>query len=99
LGYITEEDLYEALSLQTRLPHAPVAVEDLNPNIARVLPKRLIRELTVLPIRIYDGKLLLATPDVPTRHTCDQLRNFTRLEIRFHLVTPEAFRSLSSELT
>lgn len=98
LGYLTEQDLYEALGLQMRLPHSPVALEDIRPHVARVLPKRVLRDLTVLPIRIYDGKLLLATPDVPTQTMCDQLRNFTRLEIRFHLVTPEAFRKLSSEL-
>jgi adsorption protein B len=98
LGYLAVPDLYEALSVQNGLPQARPEAADVRPGVARSLPRRVMQELQVLPFRIEDGKLLLATPSVPVSDAAERLRRFTRLEVRFHLVLPGQYDRLVREL-
>jgi bacteriophage N4 adsorption protein B len=98
LGKITEEDLYEALSLQQSLPSGRLEPWVINANIARALPRRLVREWRVLPFRIASGNMFLASPEIPTDDLTRILRGFTRLSLRFHLVTPRNFEELAESL-
>ncbi|HTC37174.1 MAG TPA: glycosyl transferase family protein [Bryobacteraceae bacterium] len=98
LGKITEEDLYEALSLQQSLPSGRLEPWVINANIARALPRRVVREWRVLPFRIASGNMFLASPEIPTDDLTRILRGFTRLSLRFHLVTPRNFDELADSL-
>jgi adsorption protein B len=95
LGKITSDDLYEALSLQQSLPAGRVEPRGINASVARALPRRVIRECKVLPFRIAAGSMFLASPEIPTDELSRTLRGFTRLSLRFHLVTPENFAELT----
>jgi adsorption protein B len=93
---ITEEELYEALSLQHGLP---LAMADRVPiRIARALPESAVREWQVLPFRLSEGQMCLATPELPAPQLSAKLRQSTNLEIRFHLVTRSRFETLTREL-
>jgi Type II secretion system (T2SS), protein E, N-terminal domain len=70
----------------------------INTNIARALPSRVVRELRVLPFRISSGNMFLASPEIPTDALTRTLRGFTRLSLRFHLVTPQNFEELAESL-
>jgi adsorption protein B len=98
LGTISENDLYEALSLQQSLPAGRLEPWIINTNVARALPRRVVREWRVLPFRIASGNLFLASPEIPTDDLARALRGFTRLSLRFHLVTPRNFEELSASL-
>jgi len=98
LGVITEDELYEALSLQQSLPSGRLEPWVINTNIARALPRRVIREWRVLPFRISSGSMFLASPEIPTDALTRALRSFTRLSLRFHLVTPRNFEELAESL-
>jgi len=97
-GELSERDLYDALSLQQGLPVARVDSQQVPSRIARALPEKLAREWRVLPFRVADGSLLLASPDLPTSAMTAALRPFTSLEIRFHLVTPTEYETLVDAL-
>ena len=97
-GELSEANLYEALSLQQGLPLARVAANDIPLRVARTLPERVIREWRVLPFKVADGSLLLASPDLPTPAMTAALHPFTSLEIRFHLLTPTDYRQLLDAL-
>jgi adsorption protein B len=98
LGKLSQEDLYEALSLQQSLPTGRLEPMDISANIARALPRHLIRDWRVLPFRIAAGSMFLASPDIPTDELSRTLGGFTRLGLRFHLVTPANFEELASSL-
>lgn len=98
LGIITEEELYEALSLQQSLPAGRLEPWIISTNIARALPRRVVREWRVLPFRIAAGNMFLASPEIPTDDLARTLRGFTRLSLRFHLVTPRNFEELAQSL-
>jgi adsorption protein B len=98
LGLISEEELYEALSLQQSLPLGKLAPMDVNMQAARALPRHVMRQCKVLPIRIAGGSMLLASPEIPTDELSRTLRGFTRMALRFQLVTQSNFAELTSAL-
>jgi hypothetical protein len=97
-GYLEVGALYEALSLQQGLPIARVEPESVSWPVAHALPEHAIRQWQVLPFRIAEQNLFVASPEPPRPETADALRIFTSLEIRFHLVTPVEFERLSKAL-
>jgi adsorption protein B len=97
-GVLSEEDLYEALSLQQSLPAGRLEPHTVTRNVARTLPRQVMREWKVVPIRISAGTLFLASPEIPTDELSNTLRGFTRLEPRFQLVTPGNFAELAEAL-
>ncbi|MEO8053141.1 MAG: glycosyltransferase family 2 protein, partial [Acidobacteriota bacterium] len=97
-GALTESSLYEALSLQQGLPLTHLEIHQIAPRVARALPERVAREWRVLPFQVAEGSLLLASPELPTPKLTSAIRNFTSLEIRFHLVTPTEYEHLVDAL-
>jgi adsorption protein B len=92
------EALYRALSFQQGLPLAQVEPDAVPWPVAHALPERAIRQWQVLPFRIAERNLFVASPEAPGTATVEALRAFTSLEIRFHLVTPAEFERLSKAL-
>jgi len=98
LGYLPESELYEVLSLQQGLPLAHLFPDDVERTSMRVLPSAVARNWRLLPFRIAQGSLFVAGPDLPSPEMNAALRTFTALEIRFHLVTPTEYNSLTRAL-
>ena len=98
LGKISHDDLYEALSLQQSLPVGRLDPLDISTKVARALPRHLVRDWRVLPFRIAAGSMFLASPDIPTDELSRTVSGFTRLALRFHLVTPSNFQELADSL-
>ncbi|MBZ5677463.1 MAG: glycosyl transferase family protein [Acidobacteriia bacterium] len=92
------EALYRALSFQQGLPLAQIEPETVPWPVAHALPEHAIRQWQVLPFRIAEQNLFVASPEAPGPETAQALRAFTSLEIRFHLVTPAEFERLSNAL-
>jgi len=98
IGMLTEEELYEVLSLQLGLALGRIEPHEVRKDVARCLPLHVIRKWNVLPVKIEAGELHLASPDLPTEELHEELRRFTRLEIRVQLVTPVNFKRLADAL-
>ena len=98
LGKVSHDDLYEALSLQQSLPSGRLDPLDISTKIARALPRHVARYWQVLPFRIAAGSMYLASPEIPTDELSRTLSGFTRLALRFHLVTPSNFQELADSL-
>lgn len=92
------EALYQALSFQQGLPLAQIEPEAVPWPVAHALPEHAIRQWQVLPFRVAEQNLFVASPEAPGPETMTALRSFTSLEIRFHLVTPAEFERLSKAL-
>jgi hypothetical protein len=67
-------------------------------NVSRALPRKVMREYQVLPFRVLEGDLFLASPEIPTDELQSTLRGFTRMGLRFRLVTPTNFEQLTQSL-
>lgn len=97
-GRLSEKQVYKALSSQQGLPLEELHPALVPPAVARLLPVNLVRRWKVLPFRVAHGNLFLASPEPPDESLEHELRRFTRLEIRFHLVTPSDFERLRRTL-
>jgi adsorption protein B len=92
LGKITEEQLYEALSLQQQMPLA--TVDHVPQRVARSLPERLMRECNILPFRIEARGLSVCSPAPPDTETRRRLEQCTKLEVHYYLIPPTQFQKL-----
>jgi len=94
VGLLSQENLFEALSLQQGLPTGPVHPLEIASATAHALPRRVVKYWQVLPFKISDGSMFVATPEIPCDELTRELRGLTKLEIRFQLVTPDNFKRL-----
>jgi adsorption protein B len=95
-GSLTEDDLYIALALQNRLQTGVPAPSEISLAVTRSLPAAVARRWKVLPFRIAAGELCLAGPELPDEEMQQEIRQFSSLEIRFHLVTPGDYDRLAA---
>ncbi|MGD0620594.1 MAG: hypothetical protein ABSB67_23430, partial [Bryobacteraceae bacterium] len=60
----------------------------------RTLPRTVVSELHVLPFRVQEGALLVATARAPGETVIAALNGYTRLRVVFHLTTTSNFQEL-----
>lgn len=100
-GVLGELEMYEALSLQLCVPLTSVDPEEVPLSTARALPAHIVRSMAVIPIRRQAGELLLAASELPPEEAQRQLQEYTRMPVRFALVTrsnyDELYRSVLPE--
>jgi adsorption protein B len=96
-GKLSEAELYEALSLQQNLPLGKPGRSEVSESATRALPTEVSRRWRVLPFRMAAGQLFVAGPELPSDEMTRELQRFSRLEVRFHLITPTEFEELASE--
>ena len=93
-GILTEAQLYLALSVQQGVPVAGSDAVAAPCSTVRAFPATVARNLKVLPFRIADGAIHVATPEPPNAALKTILQGYTSLQLQFHLITPTAFREL-----
>jgi adsorption protein B len=98
LGFVTEAQLYEALSRQQSLDTGRISPQHVKPNVARGLPWDVIRHWRIMPFKVDMGSLFVAGPELPTEEMQRDLKKYTSLEVRFQLITPANFAELTSAL-
>jgi len=95
MGLLSAPALYEGLSLQQNLPLGLPAATIVAVRATRTLPAWVAKKWKVLPFRVAEGELFLAGPEVPTDSMTRDLHRFSRLGLRFHLVTPAEYELLA----
>jgi adsorption protein B len=91
---IDEQSLCKAMSLQSGLPAARLDTPKVSAHVLRSLPLQLRHQCGVVPFAVKSGKLLVATPSVPSTDIFDRVQEVSHLPIEFQLVTPSVFRQL-----
>jgi type IV pilus assembly protein PilB len=61
LGYIGKEDLAKAMARKLRLKYVEVAESSVDPQAAAMLDRRILRKHGVVPLRVEEGHLVVAT--------------------------------------
>ena len=93
-GDLREDEMYEALSLQLCVPLATVRPWEVPPSTSRSLPAHVVREMSVIPIRRQAGELVLAATELPPEEAQRSLQEYTRMPVRFALVTRSNYDEL-----
>ncbi|MCC6394313.1 MAG: glycosyl transferase family protein [Bryobacterales bacterium] len=95
---VTEEQVYQALSLQSSLPFSQLDHRRIRRGVARALPAHVLDTWRVLPFQVAGGYLFLASAEPPTEELTHELARFTKLMLRFQLVTATNLERLRAEL-
>jgi adsorption protein B len=93
-GVITEEELYEAMSLQHALPLEFVHPWDIPRGAARALPAHVLRELEIVPLRCDNGQLVIGAPEAIPERVLQALAQYTTLAVRVALITRSNYETL-----
>lgn len=75
-GYLTPEHLTEALALQSGLEYVRFSIAEVQPEAIAELSPALARRLRILPLRIENGKLVVAPLDI---HNTESLQELYRM--------------------
>lgn len=95
---LTEEQVYQALSLQSSLPFSHLDPRRIRPGVARAFPAHVLDTWRVLPFQVAGGFLFLASAEPPAPELTRELARFTKLTLRFQLVTASNLERLRGEL-
>lgn len=95
---LTEQQVYQALSLQASIPLLHIDPRRIRPSTARALPGHVVEQWRVVPYQVAGGFLFLACAESPTDGMKAELGRFTKLDIRLQLITASNFIELKQAL-
>ena len=82
------------LDLQQNVPLLALSPHEVALNAARALPAAVVRRWRLLPFRIEEGSLYVAGPEPPEDNAVRDMGRYTRLDLRFRLITRSNFDDL-----
>ncbi len=94
-GKLSEAEVYVALSLQQNLPVGKPQPSEISEPATHAVPAEVSRRWRVLPFRVAAGQLFVAGPELPSEEMALDLQRFSKMEVRFHLVTPTDYEDLA----
>ncbi|KPU28063.1 type II secretion system protein E [Caloranaerobacter sp. TR13] len=80
-GYIKEEEIIEVLEYQLGIPHMDLDKYFIDPEIPKIIPEKLARRHTLIPIRKEGNKLIVAMADPLNIFAIDDIKIATGLDI------------------
>lgn len=95
---ISEQQLYEALSLLSAIPFEAIDPIQIDARLARCFPRDLMEQFQLLPLRLDSRTILLASPEIPDDQLLPLLSQYTRRDLVFQLLTPSNYLSLHGNL-
>jgi type IV pilus assembly protein PilB len=97
LGFCDEAQVAKALCRQFRLPFVNLAGAKLPPPVVDLVPKKIVQDFGVVPVKLHDGKVILATDDPLVTFVADDIRFALNREVSFALTTATALRNARAE--
>jgi len=97
LNFIDEIQLTKALCRQFKLPYVDLSRATIPANVTGLVPKNVVSDFGIVPVKLHQGKLLLATDDPMITFTADDLRFVLNREVTFALTAPSALNNIRAE--
>jgi type IV pilus assembly protein PilB len=97
LGFIDEVQLTKGLCRQFKLPFVDLSRAKIPPQLVGMVPRNVVSDFGVVPIKLHDGKLILATDDPMATFAADDLRFVLNREVSFALTPSSALANARSE--
>lgn len=98
LGYVKQSDLARALARRLGLEFAELGIDDVDPDTARLVDKKLLRRYGMLPLRVDDGRLVVAMRDPSNLHALEDLKMLSGFNIDPVVVAADDLRRVSGQL-
>lgn len=88
-GYITEQQKIEVLEFQLGIPHVQLYRQKIDEKAVQLIPDTLAKKHQVLPLRIENGKLIVAMSDPLYYYAIDDLSLLTNFTIEPVIATKD----------
>lgn len=88
-GYITEQQKIEVLEFQLGIPHVQLYRQKIDEKAVQLIPDTLAKKHQVLPLRIENGKLIVAMSDPLDYYAIDDLSLLTNFTIEPVIATKD----------
>jgi type IV pilus assembly protein PilB len=98
LGFCDEVQVTKGLCRQFRLPFVDLSRSRIPPAVADIVPKKIVQDFGVVPVKVHEGKLILAADDPMVTFVADDLRFALNREVTFALTTPSAMKNCRAEV-
>jgi hypothetical protein len=95
---LDEHVFYEALSLHYCMDLDRTPAEHIAPEVARLLPAHVVRDLAVVPVRCAGGELVIGAPGPLTEQTQKKIEEYTRMPVRVALVPRSNYQEMRSRI-
>lgn len=94
-GILREKELYIALAEKFRMPFIDLRQQKVSRKVLTILPRELVLEHTLLPLRIEDATLVVATPSPNVGELREAIRAYCDLpDIAFVLAQPTHLKNV-----
>ncbi len=98
LGYAGQSDLAKAMARRLRLKFVELGADDVDPDVANMVDKKLLRRYGMLPLRVEDGRLVVAMKDPANLHAIEDLRMLSGYSISPVVVAASDLRRVFDRL-
>jgi type IV pilus assembly protein PilB len=97
LGFLDEVQLTKALCRQFRLPFVDLARAKISPQVADLVPRQVANDYPICPVKLQDGKLILATDDPMVTYAVDDLQFVLNRDLMFALTPSTSLANARAE--
>lgn len=80
-GYITETQLIDVLKIQLGIDFIDVNKETIDPSMASIVPKSIVEQYHVVPIKLEKDKLILAMEDPLNFRALEAVKQITKYKV------------------
>ena len=98
MGYAGQSDLAKAMASRLRLKFVELGVDDVDPDVANLVDKKLLRRYGMLPLRVEDGRLVVAMKDPANLHAIEDLTMLSGYTISPGVVSASDLRRVLARL-
>ena len=88
MGYATEQDVIEALSLQQGMERIDITKVNIPQEVIKLVSSDVARFYNVIPVRVQNGALLVAMADPLNIQTLDDIRQITGMDVHGAVSNP-----------
>ncbi len=97
LAFVDETQLAKALCRQFKLPFVDLSRALIPDDVAQLVPTNVVNDFGIVPVKLHQGKLLLATDDPMVTFTADDIRFVLNRDLMFALTTSSALNNVRAE--
>ncbi|MDK2791813.1 MAG: type pilus assembly protein PilB [Deferribacteres bacterium] len=89
LNYITEYELLRAVAEQVGVSFVSILDYDLSPDLKKLIPEQFARKFKIIPLKIENNSIVVATNDPMNIDAMDEISRLTRKNITPVLLTTD----------
>ena len=98
LGYVKEQDIVQALTVQYGFPYLPLENYELKKQMTEVVPENVARQYNVIPLDVMGGILSVAMANPLNSDAIEDLEMITKKKVQIFISTVTAIRDALDRL-